>query len=252
VSPSTAVRWEKETLPCGAVRLRLWRVVAPPAPPILLVHGLGVTGAVWVPFALPLAPRYAALAPDLRGHGASDEPATGYAPADYARDLIGLHDAVRLGATPVVGHSLGALVALALADLRPDLVTALVLVDPPLDAAIPYTDVRQVYRLRHEPAGALEAYLLAADPSGNRTQATALAGMFRQAADAAFEATLATAPQSVGCVGASVAGDAADPASPGGSHHWGNAGERGCPLAGSAAPARVAPRAARRRARGPR
>jgi lipase len=194
VSAPLAVRWEEETVPCGAVGLRLRRMVAPAAPPLLLVHGLGVSGAVWVPLARRLAPCYAALAPDLRGHGASDEPPTGYAPADYARDLIGLLDALALRALPVVGHSLGALVALALAELRPDRVTALVLVDPPLDRAIPYTDVEQVYRLRHEPARALEAYLLAADPSGNRAQAAALARMFRQAADIAFEAVLATAP----------------------------------------------------------
>src|SRR3954471_3370650 len=106
-----AVRWGDETVPCGALRLRLRRSVGPAAPPILLVHGLGVSGDVWVPFAPRLLPRYAALVPDLRGHGVSAAPATGYAPADYARDLKGLCDALELGAVPVVGHSLGALVA---------------------------------------------------------------------------------------------------------------------------------------------
>ena len=193
--PPTAVRWSEEMVPCGAVRLRVRRVVVPSAPPILFIHGLGVTGAVWMPFARRLTLRYAAVAPDLRGHGASDELPWGYLPANYARDLVGLYDARAIGPAPVVGHSLGALVALALADLRPDLVTALVLVDPPLDESVPYTIVEQVYRLRHEPAGALEAYLLASDPSGNRAQAAALAVMFRQAADPAFEAVLATPPR---------------------------------------------------------
>jgi pimeloyl-ACP methyl ester carboxylesterase len=189
-----ALRWQTEDVPSGEVRLHVRRVVMPTAPPILLLHGLGVTGSVWVPFARRLAPRYAAIAPDLRGHGASDEPPTGYAPADYARDLAHLCDALAITALPVLGHSLGALVALALADQRRDLVTALALVDPPLDPAIPYEDVQQVYRLRHEPVGALEAYLLAADPGGNVPLAEALARMFRQAADAAFEAVLATRP----------------------------------------------------------
>jgi 3-oxoadipate enol-lactonase len=179
---------------CGPVRLHVRRVIVPPAPPILLLHGLGATGSVWVPFARRLAPHYAAVAPDLRGHGASDEPPQGYAPADYARDLAGLCDALRITAAPVLGHSLGALVAVALADLRPDLVSAVVLVDPPLDASSPYADVQQVYHLRHGPPGALESYLLAADPGHSAPLAEALARMFRQAADAAFEAVLAVPP----------------------------------------------------------
>ena len=68
------LRWQEEIVPAGGVQLHVRRVVTPPAPPLLLLHGLGVTGSVWVPFARRLAPRYAAVAPDLRGHGASDEP----------------------------------------------------------------------------------------------------------------------------------------------------------------------------------
>ncbi len=188
------IRWQDEDVPCGAVRLHVRRVAAPPAPPLLLLHGLGVAGSVWVPFARRLLPDYAAVAPDLRGHGRSDEPPEGYEPADYARDLAGLCTALGIAAAPALGHSLGALVAVALADLRPELVSALILVDPPLDAAIPPTDVERVYRLRHAPPGELEAYLRAADPGGHAAQAAALARLFRQAADAAFETILATPP----------------------------------------------------------
>jgi pimeloyl-ACP methyl ester carboxylesterase len=167
------------------------RVVEPPAPPILLLHGLGVGGSVWQSFARRLLPHLAAVAPDLRGHGQSDTPDGGYQPTDYATDLVELVADLQLE-TPlaVAGHSLGALVALALAELRPDLVRWCVLLDPPLDAELRNPEVPSVYALRHAAAGELEAYLLERNPGGGALLAQALARLYRQAADAAFEALL--------------------------------------------------------------
>jgi pimeloyl-ACP methyl ester carboxylesterase len=94
---------------------------------------------------------------------------------------------------PVVGHSLGALVGLALAASRPDRVAALVLLDPPLDAARPNPDVPEVYRLRQAPPGELERYL----EDGGRNAplvARVLAATFRQAASGVFEEYLAAPP----------------------------------------------------------
>ncbi len=189
------LHWAEADVVAGGSRLRLHvrRVVEPPeTPPVLLLHGLGVSGSVWQAFARRLAPRFAAVCPDLRGHGASDAPATGYAPDDYARDLVGLWGSGPLdGPAPVVGHSLGALVAVALAFLRPDLVSALVLVDPPLDAGRGATDVVEVRRLRHAPPGELEQYLKATNPGGGDLLANFLAAQFRLASDAAFDTLLA-------------------------------------------------------------
>ena len=75
------------------VRLHVRRVVDPPAPPVLLLHGLGVGGSIWQAFARRLLPDLAAVAPDLRGHGQSDAPPSGYTPVDYATDLIELIEA---------------------------------------------------------------------------------------------------------------------------------------------------------------
>ena len=82
------MRWLEETAPGRGISLHVRRVVDPPAPPVLLAHGLGVGGAVFQNFARRLMPHLAAVAPDLRGHGQSDAPPTGYEPADYALDLI--------------------------------------------------------------------------------------------------------------------------------------------------------------------
>lgn len=168
--------------------LHVRRVVEPEAPPVLLLHGLGVGGAVWQAFARRLLPHLAAVAPDLRGHGLSDAPPTGYEPIDYARDIAELlRDE---GAMPVVGHSLGALVALSAANLVPNLVPWIVLLDPPLDPSNRNSEIADVYRLRHAARGELEAYLLERNPGGGTLLAQSLATLFRQASDTAFEAML--------------------------------------------------------------
>jgi pimeloyl-ACP methyl ester carboxylesterase len=184
------MRWREGTAQGRGTRLFVRRVVDPPAPPVLLVHGLGVGGSIWQSFARRLLPHLAAIAPDLRGHGQSDAPATGYTPADYALDLVELIQAELEPPVPVVGHSLGALVALALAELRPDLVSWLVLLDPPLDPDLHNPEVPSVARLRHAPSGELEAYLLSRNPGGGQLLAQSLAKLFRQANDTAFEAML--------------------------------------------------------------
>jgi pimeloyl-ACP methyl ester carboxylesterase len=187
------VKWREDTSSGPRVRLHVRRVVAvdPPAQPVLLLHGLGVGGSIWQAFARRLLPELAAVAPDLRGHGQSEAPASGYTPADYANDLIELIEGEDwLGEAPVrvVGHSLGALVALSLAELRPDLVRWLVLLDPPLDRELRNPEIGQVYRLRHAGQGELEAYLLERNPGGGQLLAQSLARLFRSATDAAFEA----------------------------------------------------------------
>jgi len=184
------IRWA-ETTSGGDVRLHVRRVVESAAPPVVLLHGLGVGGIIWQAFARRLLPHLAAVAPDLRGHGQSDAPPTGYTPSDYAADLVAMIGDLQLSTPlPVVGHSLGALVALALAEAQPTLVSWLALLDPPLDREHHNPEIPSVYQLRHAPAGELERYLLERNPGGGPLLAQSLAKLFRQAEDAAFEAML--------------------------------------------------------------
>jgi pimeloyl-ACP methyl ester carboxylesterase len=157
---------------------------------VVLLHGLGVGGVVFQAFARRLLPHLAAVAPDLRGHGQSDAPPDGYSPDAYALDLIELIRAELPPPIPVVGHSLGALVGMSLAELRPELVSWLVLLDPPLDQDLRNSEIAEVYRLRHAPAGELETYLLDRNPGGGKMLADIMARLFRQASDAPFEVML--------------------------------------------------------------
>jgi pimeloyl-ACP methyl ester carboxylesterase len=165
-------------------------VVDPPAPPVVLLHGLGVSGSVMQPFARRLLPELAAVVPDLRGHGQSEKPPEGYTPHAYAADIAALIESELNRPVPVIGHSLGSLIGLELARVRPDLVRWLVLLDPPLDPALRNPEVDSVYRLRRAPAGELEKYLLERNPGGGEFLAQTLAREFRQAADSPFEVML--------------------------------------------------------------
>jgi pimeloyl-ACP methyl ester carboxylesterase len=184
--------WRESDVDTGGARLHVRRLESS-GPPLLLLHGLGVSGAVWQSFGRRLTPAWSPIAPDLRGHGASEQTADGYAPEDYAADLAQLIPLLGVERAPVIGHSLGALVALALALAAPDRVAALVLLDPPLDAARAHPDVERVYRLRHAPPGELETYL-ADQTSEASAVARALAALYRRAADGAFEAHLTAKP----------------------------------------------------------
>ena len=77
-----------------------------------------------------LSKRYRVTAFDLRGHGYSDVPPTGYTSADMASDVLGLMDKADISSARIVGHSFGAVVAFHTAVIAPDRVHSLVLSDP--------------------------------------------------------------------------------------------------------------------------
>ncbi|HKH50702.1 MAG TPA: alpha/beta hydrolase [Mycobacterium sp.] len=98
-------------------------------PQILTVHGLTGHGLRWLTLATGHLPEFAIVAPDLIGHGRSSWAAPWNIDANVGA-LAGLLDAEADGPVVVVGHSFGGAVALNLAASRPDLVAALVLLDP--------------------------------------------------------------------------------------------------------------------------
>jgi lipase len=98
-------------------------------PQILAVHGLTGHGRRWHTLVTRHLPEFAVIAPDLIGHGRSPWAAPWSIDANVDA-LAGLLDADADGPVVVVGHSFGGAVALNLAAARPDLVAALVLLDP--------------------------------------------------------------------------------------------------------------------------
>jgi pimeloyl-ACP methyl ester carboxylesterase len=98
--------------------------------PILLLHGLGGTGAYWEPTLRLLERRARMIALDLPGFGESDAPPGGFA-LDSASDRLAEALGALGGAPAVVcGHSLGGPLAVRLAVRHPCAVSRLILVAP--------------------------------------------------------------------------------------------------------------------------
>jgi pimeloyl-ACP methyl ester carboxylesterase len=98
--------------------------------PLILLHGLADHGLVWSNLGDFLSENYHIIAPDLRGHGESSKPKTGYTFAEIIEDLEGLLKHLNLSKINVIGHSWGGKLAAIWATQNPDLFKTLVLVDP--------------------------------------------------------------------------------------------------------------------------
>lgn len=97
--------------------------------PIVALHGLTASYVNFVGIAECLAGRRALLALDLRGRGDSDKPEAPYGMAQHARDVASAMRVMAIGPSVIVGHSMGAFVAAALAAQEPSLVSGVVLID---------------------------------------------------------------------------------------------------------------------------
>ena len=104
-------------------------------PDVVMVHGITGNLAVWHLQLVPaLADRYRLLTYDLRGHGLSDTPPSGYSLDDMADDLVRLLDALEIERPVVVGHSYGADIALYLAAAHPRRVAEVIAIEAALPA----------------------------------------------------------------------------------------------------------------------
>jgi pimeloyl-ACP methyl ester carboxylesterase len=108
------------------------------APPLLLIHGSGASGASWGPVVGALAGHHHVIRVDLPGCGQSP-PAPSYDVPEQAGRVAVLLDDLGLRHVTLAGHSSGGYVATALAEQRPDLVGSLALIStgPSLDALLP-------------------------------------------------------------------------------------------------------------------
>ncbi|MBV8201147.1 MAG: alpha/beta hydrolase [Acidobacteria bacterium] len=142
--------------------------------PALFVHGLAGNGGQWALQLDHLRRRRRALALDLRGHGDSDPAEDGaYDVAALAADVAAVVDHFALRRFVLVGHSLGAAVAIAYAAAHPRRVAGLLLVDPNGDQSrIPRQQIEPFLQaLRSEPLAELESYFRQLAVGGDRDAA---------------------------------------------------------------------------------
>ena len=106
---------------------RLRYAVGGDGPPLVLVHGLGGTIENWRALAPVLTARHRVLVPDLPGHGRSAALPEARNVDPLAEAVLGVADAEGIRGGVWIGHSLGGVVALRAAVLRPEAVRGLVL-----------------------------------------------------------------------------------------------------------------------------
>jgi pimeloyl-ACP methyl ester carboxylesterase len=107
---------------------------------VVCIHGLTANHTCWASIADVLSPAHRLIAYDLRGRGESDKPETGYSLAHHGDDLLGLLDHFGLKKAVLLGHSLGAGIALRFAALHPERVAKLILVDGGIDVRAEVVD----------------------------------------------------------------------------------------------------------------
>jgi pimeloyl-ACP methyl ester carboxylesterase len=114
----------------GGMRLHFLDWGTAGSPPVLFLHGGGLTARTWDLVCLALRPRAQCFALDQRGHGDSEwSPGMDYDPEAHVGDLEALIARLRLDRPVLVGQSMGAVHSLYYAARHADEVAGLVLVD---------------------------------------------------------------------------------------------------------------------------
>ncbi len=97
---------------------------------VVMVHGVGANLAMWqFTIAADLQADHRLTMYDLRGHGRSDVPPTGYTSHDMVEDLHGILDTLELDQVSLIGHSFGADIVLHFALRHPHRVRRLVAIE---------------------------------------------------------------------------------------------------------------------------
>jgi pimeloyl-ACP methyl ester carboxylesterase len=101
-------------------------------PAVILLHGFGDTGDMWVSLAARLVKDQTVVVPDLRGMGLSSHPEGGYEKVAQAHDLAAILDRLGVKDAALVTHDIGNMVGYAFAALYPQSITKWVVMDAPL------------------------------------------------------------------------------------------------------------------------
>ncbi len=101
-------------------------------PAVALLHGWCGSSHTWRHVAPLLAERYTVIVPDMRGNGDSDKPERGYDASTMSADIAGLLDHFKAEQAHLVGHDMGAPVALVFSGLFPARSLSVTYLDEPL------------------------------------------------------------------------------------------------------------------------
>ena len=100
--------------------------------PVVLIHGTGVAATFAPMHAEPALAGYRLIRMHRRGFAGSSRTPAGFSIADHAADVVALLATLGVERAHIVGHSFGGMVALQLALDAPELVSDLVVIEPPI------------------------------------------------------------------------------------------------------------------------
>jgi pimeloyl-ACP methyl ester carboxylesterase len=128
--------------------------------PVLFAHSFAGDHSHWAEALSSLSSRRRAVAFDFRGHGQSPGASGRYSYEELSKDIGTVADAQNLDTFVLVGHSMGAAIAIEYAAAHAARVKALVLVDPPpAPGAVPREQIQQIYdSLDRDPYAVVEQF----------------------------------------------------------------------------------------------
>lgn len=122
--------WASDFVLANGINIHYLRTGHGEKPPVVLCHGSSDNGLCWTPVARALERDYDVFMVDARGHGLTDAPEDGHITECRADDVAAFIQALNLDKPAVLGHSMGASTAAAVAAKFPDLVGKILLEDP--------------------------------------------------------------------------------------------------------------------------
>ena len=124
--------WSHREVTANGARFHLAEHGPADGPLVLLLHGFPEFWWSWRHQLVALGEAgFRAVAPDLRGYGASDKPPRGYDAYTLSSDVAGMVRALGARDAMVVGHDWGGVLAWTVATLHPRVVRRLAIVDMP-------------------------------------------------------------------------------------------------------------------------
>jgi pimeloyl-ACP methyl ester carboxylesterase len=116
-------------------------------PAVVMLHGFGTTGDMWLPMASALVADHTVIVPDLRGLGLSSRASGGYDKKTQSYDVAGVMDALGVSRADFVTHDIGNMVGYAFAATSADRVSRFIPIDAPLPGVGPWEQIVQDPRM---------------------------------------------------------------------------------------------------------
>src|SRR5471030_2449643 len=108
---------------------------------VVLLHGYGESGDMWIPLAAALVADHTVIVPDLRGMGLSSKPAGVFDKKNQAGDVLGVLQALKVTGIDLVAHDIGNMVAYSFAAQHPAMVKHLVMIEAPVPGIGPWEEI---------------------------------------------------------------------------------------------------------------